>query len=177
MDIKNPQEAISFLKTFNAPSRLVVHHILVLEAAQELVKGLQSRFRLKFDTNLVLIGAAIHDFGKIVHPEEMTNPGSQHEISGEQILLSHEVLPEIARFCRTHATWYESNTGWEDWLVALADKLWKGRREEVLESKIVSYIAQQTGFPEWEVFVEADSLFEAIASKGEVRLQQLICLG
>jgi HD domain len=174
MKLKKPEDAIWFLKTLNAPARLVVHHILVLEVTQELVKELQSKFRLNFDANLVLIGSAIHDCGKIVYPEEMTNPGSQHEIAGEQLLPSHQILPEIARFCRTHATWYDFDTVWEDWLVALADKIWKGRREKELESKIVSYIAQQTGFPEWEVFLEADSLFELIAAKGAVRLQQSI---
>lgn len=174
MDIKNARDAILFLKNLNAPSRLVVHHLLVLEAAQELVNGLQSKFKLNFNIELVLLGAAIHDCGKIFHPQEMVHPGSQHEISGEQILLSHQVSPEIARFCRTHAAWDESNTVLEDWLVALADKLWKGRREKSLESKVVSYIARQTNVPEWEVFVEADSLFENIAAKGSTRLQKSI---
>ncbi len=174
MKIKSDRDAILFLKSINAPSRLVLHHLLVVEAAQELVKGLQNKFKFNFDPDLVLVGAAIHDCGKIVHPHEMTNPGNQHEISGEQLLLSHEVSPEIARFCRTHASWYENDTVLEDWLVALADKLWKGCREKDLESKIISYIAQQTKFPEWEVFVEADLLFEEIAAKGSIRLQRSI---
>lgn len=174
MDIKNSQDAISFLNSLHAPSRLVVHHLLVLEAARELVKGLQSKFILNFNPELVLLGVALHDCGKIVHPQEITNPGSQHEIAGEQILLSHQVSPEIARFCRTHANWDDSNTGLEDWLVALADKLWKGRREKLLESKVIGYIAKQTNIPEWEVFVEADALFENIAAKGAIRIERSV---
>lgn len=174
MRIKSDRDAIMFLKNINAPSKLVLHHLLVVEAAQELVKGLQSKFKLNFSGDLVLVGAALHDCGKIVHPHEMINPGNQHEISGEQILLYYEVSPEIARFCRTHASWYENDTVLEDWLVALADKLWKGCREKALESMIISYIAQQTKFPEWEVFLEADLLFEEIAAKGSIRLQRSI---
>ncbi len=170
MEIKTVQDAIELLKLINAPLRLLMHHKLVVEAAQKLVKEIQSRFNLKFDANLVLIGAALHDCGKVVYPQEMTGSGNQHESTGEQMLLSKGISPEIARFCRTHAQWAETDITLEDLLVALADKLWKGCRDEALESKVINYITQESNLPTWKVFVEADLVFETIALEGPNRL-------
>lgn len=170
MEIKTVQDAIELLKLIDAPPRLVMHHKLVVEAAQKLVKEIKSRFNLKFDASLVLIGAALHDCGKVIYPQEMTGSGNQHESTGEQMLLSTGISPEIARFCRTHAQWAETDITLEDLLVALADKLWKGCRDEALESTVINYIAQESNLPTWKVFVDADLVFETIALEGPNRL-------
>ena len=36
-------------------------------------------------------------------------------------------VEDLARFCVTHARWESDGIGLEDLLVALADKLWKGK--------------------------------------------------
>ena len=67
------------------------------------------------------------------------------------------MFPEIARFTRTHAEWRDDATI-EDRLVALADKVWKGRREEDLEHLVIVEIAEVTGDERWEVFSQLDAV-------------------
>ena len=123
-----------------------------------------------FDRERVLAGAALHDAGKIVHPKEMQAPGSRHEPAGEQLLLANGVDPAIARCCVTHASWNGPDITIEDLLVALADKLWKGRRDDALERRTLGMLERATGRPAWEVFAAFDAICEAIAADGPARL-------
>jgi hypothetical protein len=41
----------------------------------------------------VLFGAATHDIGKIVHVDDLSGSGSQHEAAGQQLLLEAAVEP------------------------------------------------------------------------------------
>lgn len=151
------------------------HHRLVVEAASELVPGLQQLFpRFTFNSKLVLLGAALHDAGKILHQNEITGAGSRHEHDGETMLLSLGVSLEIAKFCRTHAQWTSKDATVEDLLVALADSLWKGCRKEKLEAVVIAVIAQRTGKDFWDIFIPADSLFEEIADRGSGRLSRSV---
>jgi putative nucleotidyltransferase with HDIG domain len=171
--IETVEDAIALLKSISAPSRLVQHHRLVAEAALELVKQLQDTFpEFAFNHQLVLIGSALHDVGKIQHQNEIKESGNQHENDGEKLLLSLDVLPELAKFCRTHAQWQFVDATTEDLLVALADNLWKGVRKKELEAKVIEAIAKQTGKDFWDIFIEADSLFETIADRGQERLSR-----
>jgi HD domain-containing protein len=163
--VTSPQDALDLLRSLGAVPWLVRHHELVIEAAGLLVAGLSG---VRFDRGAVLIGAALHDAGKIVEPEEMSAPGHRHEQAGQDLLISHGVPAELARFCVTHAAW-EGGT-LEDQLVALADKVWKGKRDETLERHVVDQIAAVTGDDRWEVFSRVDSLCEAIAADGDERL-------
>jgi putative nucleotidyltransferase with HDIG domain len=161
----SPRDALELLRALGAAPWLVRHHALVVEAAGLLVAGLSG---VRFDRGAVLIGAALHDAGKIVHPEEMSAPGHRHEQAGRELLQSHGVPSELARFCVTHAAW-EGGT-LEDHVVALADKLWKGKRDEVLERAVVEQIAAASGSEPWQVFERVDALCEAIAADGDDRL-------
>lgn len=173
--IETTEDAIALLLSLSAPQKLVQHHRLVVEAAQELVKGLQQLFpRFAFDSKLVLIGAALHDAGKVLHHNEIRGAGNRHEREGEKILLSLGVSPEIARFCRTHAQWTSKDATVEDWLVALADTLWKGCRKQKLEASVIAAIAERTAHDFWDIFIPVDSLFEAIADKGQERLSRSV---
>jgi hypothetical protein len=163
--VNSPQDALDLLRSLGAVPWLVGHHELVVEAAGLLVAGLSG---VRFDRGAVLIGAALHDAGKIVHPAEMSSPGHQHEQAGRDLLAAHGVPGELARFCVTHAAW-EGGT-LEDHLVALADKLWKGKRDEALERGVVDQIAAVTGQERWEVFERVDALCETIAADGDERL-------
>jgi hypothetical protein len=69
----------------------VRHHELVLEAATILCDRLRRDLSLAFDREQVLVGAALHDAGKILHPEEMSAPGSQHELAGKELLTNNGV--------------------------------------------------------------------------------------
>jgi hypothetical protein len=59
----------------------------------------------------------------------------------------------------------------EERTVALADKLWKGKREAELELLIIDEVAARLGISRWDIFERLDSSFEEIASGGAERLQ------
>lgn len=161
-------QALARLTELGAPPDLVRHHELVVEAARELVVGL-GRFAQHFNVNDVLVGAALHDAGKILHPAEMTGPGERHEIDGEALLRA-QGFGSLARFCVTHSQWSGDGIGIEDLLVALADTLWKGKRSPELEFRVVTRLAQANVQEHWAVYIEIDDLFERVAARGPERL-------
>lgn len=166
-----PTAAQELLGKLGASPRLAAHLRLVHDAAIEIVEGLRKRFpKLRFDYEAVLFGAASHDFGKVLHPAELTGPGSRHEDDGPGLLERHGISPELARFARTHGAWSRENLPLEDLLVALADTVWKGQRLEALEAQVVGQIAEKTGVEKWQVFDMLDGLLEEIAADGDVRL-------
>lgn len=167
-----PFDAKNLLTTLNAPSRLVAHVSLVHDAAAEILDALQGRWPdLKIDEDAALFGAAIHDAGKILHPNELTGPGNKHEQDGPGLLQQHGVSPERSRFARTHGTWKtEQNLALEDLLVALADHSWKGSRNEALETMVAGRIAESLGTETWEAFMGLDEIVAEVASRGEERL-------
>lgn len=152
--------------------RLAVHLALVHDAAFEIVTGLAQRFPdLKFDHLAVLCGAATHDVGKVLYPNELTGPGHRHEDDGPALLEQHGVDSHLARFARTHGAWDKEQLEVEDLLVALADTVWKGQRIETLEALIVTQIAEAIDKAQWEVFSTLDEIVTVIAEKGGERLE------
>ena len=169
-----PARALRLLADLGASPWLVRHHELVLEAAVALCDQARLDFGLAFDRERVLVGAAVHDAGKIVHPDEMSAPGHEHEHAGERLLLDNAVAASIARFCVTHAAWDAEDITIEDLLVALADKLWKGKRDDELERRVADAIAREVKREAWEVFDVLDAICEAIASDGPERLARSV---
>ena len=172
--LETVDDALEFLVALGASRRLVQHGRLVAEAAKKLVEGLHPA-RIRFDARIVLLGAALHDAGKITHPEELEQPGRFHEMAGQTLLEGNGIEPELARFCATHADWRNPACTLEDLLVALADKLWKGKREDELESLIIQRFQEVRPHEDkWTVFLELDSLFESVADDGARRLMRSI---
>ena len=169
--LKNRFDAYRLLKSLGAPPRLIRHLELVGEVADELISA-YGALSIKCDTDLIELGVAVHDAGKILHPNELNGPGSLHEPAGERLLLLHGVQPEIARCCVTHAAWSLPDVSFEEQTVALADKLWKGKREEALELIVVDRTAAILGCDRWDIFSKLDEVFEAIAAGGTERLQR-----
>lgn len=165
-----PTEAQRLCDELEAPPRLVAHLRLVHDVACQIVIGLKERFpALAFDADAVRFGAAIHDLGKVLHPDELTGSGKRHEDDGHGLLEAHGVRPELARFARTHGAWNEESP-LEDLLVAVADAVWKGERIDDLEGFVVQRVAKQTRLEEWAVFSVLDLLLTVIASLGQARL-------
>lgn len=164
-----PDDAIALLMAVTAPPRLVAHLRLVHDVACELTDAL--RPRLGFDAKAVAFGAATHDIGKALHPSELGAPGHEHEAAGQRLLLSHGVRADYARFAKSHAGPLDEATGVEDLLVTLADKIWKGRREEALEQRIVERICRASGQPAWDVFMHLDDVLTPLAALADVRLE------
>lgn len=170
--LRTPAEACSLLASLGASPWLVRHHELVVEAAELLTRRLSRELKVPFEREVVLLGAALHDAGKVLHPSEMHKPGHQHEPAGQALLLSRGVPERLARICVTHASWQREDLTLEELLVALADKLWKGRREPELEARVMKRVAQLTGRTEWQVFDPLDAICEAVAEDGDERLSR-----
>ena len=72
----------------------------------------------------------------------------------------------------THASWEAPERSLEDLLLALADKLWKGKRETELETRVVKALATSARREAWEVFDPLDAICEQIAAGGPDRLER-----
>lgn len=164
-----PNDVRKLCELLAAPPRLVAHLTLVHDVAADLVNALAEAFpRLDVERDAVLLGAATHDLGKVLHPNELTEPGHLHEEEGLLLLERLGVPTHVARFARTHARWEDQPL--EDVLVALADALWKGNRAEALEARATKLVAERTEFEAWSVFSILDATFERIAAHGDERL-------
>ena len=87
-------------------------------------------------------------------------------------MLAHGVQPAVARCCVSHAAWDGPSVSFEERSVALADKLWKGKRVPDLEMLVVDSAAVRLGVTRWDVFAELDSVFEQIAAGAGDRLER-----
>ena len=167
-----PERVQIICSEVNAPPRLIAHLTLVHDVAVKLVGEIKHTFpELLFDENSVCFGAATHDIGKSIHQSELVEAGNNHELAGEQLLLNLGIDAELARFARTHANWQDDeNLIFEDLLVTLADKCWKGKRVEKLESLIAEYIASRTKRETWDVFMLLDDILQKITKDADERL-------
>lgn len=168
--LRDRADAYQLLGRLGAPQRLLTHLALVGEAADELVR-VYDELGLQFDRELILLGVAVHDAGKILYPAELDGPGADHEAAGEQLMLRNGVQPDVARCCVSHAAW-SGPVSFEEKSVALADKLWKGKREPALELEVVDLASAKLGVDRWAVFETLDTAFEAIAAGGSDRLDR-----
>lgn len=167
--LNSTKEAFDLLKSLGASDRLLTHLRLVGEAGDQIISKLDD-LGVKYDPRFVKVGIALHDAGKILHPEELEVGGNLHEAAGEELLLKHGVPATLARCCRSHAQFDVMNVTFEEQLVALADKLWKGKRKATLELQIIDEVASRTQTDRWDVFEALDSCFEDIAAAGDDRL-------
>jgi len=166
-----PIEALRLVEATHAPPRLIVHLVLVHDVAHQLLEGLdKSCPGLSVDVRAVRFGAAVHDIGKVLHPEELTGPGYHHERAGRTLLCQLGVASQLARFAETHASWRGETIKIEDLLVALADTCWKGKRDAELEHALTTQIVELTGDDFWEVYIALDDLIERIAGVAPTRL-------
>jgi len=161
--------ALQLLRELGAPQRLVRHGEIVSEVAA-LISDMMSRHGVEHDAALVVVGAVLHDAGKVIHPEELVGPGGEDGAAGERLLLHHGLSARLARVCRTHGSWDLGDIELEDLLVALADHLWKGERGDEIERLIVERVAPRLRITRWEAFLRLDPVFEEIAADGPARL-------
>jgi hypothetical protein len=153
------------------PDRLLAHLTIVHEVAHAILAWLKETYpQINIDKEAVLFGAITHDIGKISAVEELNKPGSTHEKLGYELLLEYGVIPNQARFTYTHSQWMKPDTKLEDWIVSLADKVWKGKRVAKLERRIINHIHEITNQQEWEIFLKLDDLLQDIAKDAHQRL-------
>ncbi|WP_278262246.1 HD domain-containing protein [Nocardia sp. AG03] len=166
-----PDSALAIIRSLDTPPRLAAHLRAVHDVACQLVDWLRTTYAtVRFDPDAVLFGAATHDIGKVLHPAELSGPGSAHEVDGHRLLLDHGVRESAARFARTHAAWTEPDIGMDDLLVSLADKIWKGKRVPELEQLIVQRVAAVSGQEPWQVFMTLDNELDRLAADADQRV-------
>ncbi|WP_310419560.1 HD domain-containing protein [Chamaesiphon sp. OTE_8_metabat_110] len=166
-------DCYQLLQDLGAKLRLIQHVKLVGEAAEILISQLQ-QLDILFDREWIRLGVAFHDTGKILYPSELVDRGNRHEAAGELMLLEQGVDPRIARCCRSHGQWQQLECSLEELIVALADNLWKGKRNNELEHRVVTKIADMLDRDYWEMFITLDSGFEEVAAAGASRLSRSI---
>ncbi|HSM54777.1 MAG TPA: HD domain-containing protein [Candidatus Sulfomarinibacteraceae bacterium] len=167
-----PAEAVAVIEALSVSPHLLAHLVLVHDVAARLVQGIQLRWPdLSFDADAVQFGAAVHDIGKVQHPEEMTGPGSKHHAAGVALLETHGMSSQRARFARTHATWErERDIRFEDLLVALADIVWAGGRNQKLEDAVTTHLAASEGSAVWEAYMGLDDILTQLSAQSDLRL-------
>ena len=164
------QEIEELFNRFEMPARLLAHLSLVHDVAYKLLDALTDTFpNLRIDNDLVLFGAATHDIGKCVHKNELSQTGNLHEYDGFQILLKFGVSDKKAKFAQTHSSWSENST-FEELLVSLSDKIWKGCRNQELEDLLITKITNTTNKERWEVFCHLDDIIQSITKNADERL-------
>ncbi len=167
-----PPTAAMLCRTLGAPVRLVRHLTLVHDSAIEVLDGLERDVpAVQIDRNAVLLGAATHDLGKTIHLGELTGPGHLHERDGPALLEQHGLSREVARFARTHGSWRTEDVGVEDLLVAAADTVWRGARDEQLDDRLTASLAERQETETWATFATLDALLTHCASGASSRLR------
>jgi HD superfamily phosphodiesterase len=152
-----------------APQRLITHVRLVGETAELLLAELR-RLGVPLDTDFVRVAVVLHDSGKILYPDELVGSGDKHEQTGETLLLAQGVDPALARCCISHAHWAQMPCSLEELIVAAADTLWKGKRDAILERRVIEMIGERLGLSFWDLYIDLDNSFESIAANGTTRL-------
>lgn len=166
------QQAWTLLQTLAVPRRLEQHAVFVHHAAKALLSFLEAQ-KIPVDAEQVRCGAILHDIGKLFYPEELDQPGHQHETAGALLLQEQGLPPQIARHCISHAAWQDEGRDLEELVVSTADKLWKGKRVEALESKLWTALqAHLAASQRWTLFLAFDECCEQIAAEGLARLLQ-----
>lgn len=165
-----PVEAERIIREQNAPPRLVAHLTLVHDVAVRLVDALLKKWpNLQINREHVLLGAALHDIGKVIHPNELTGPGKQHEAAGEKLLLRLGVKTEVARFARSHGE-LAAGLPLEDLLVKIADMIWKGKRIDDIEQALVAKMAAECGLEPYQSFSFVDKVLSRLAHGSDKRM-------
>lgn len=166
--IETQEDALSLLNALGASASLIQHAKIVSEVAAQVLACLDLSVD-QIQHSVVLIGAMLHDVGKVKYPEELRQPGHQHELAGQQMLMALSIPEQIAEICVTHAGWQLAKST-EALVVALADKLWKGSRVPDLEDRIIRQLAEIKQQEFWSLYLTVEPCFDQIAEDAPTRL-------
>jgi putative nucleotidyltransferase with HDIG domain len=168
MHIQTQADALKLLQTLDAPAPLLRHAKLVTDVATQVIACLNLP-KETLNISYVLIGAVLHDVGKIKHPRELHEAGHEHEVAGYEILASFALPEPIAEMCIVHSQWENAST-LEALIVALADNLWKGKRITELEDRVIREVADLLQADFWSVYTASQPCFDQIADSASIRL-------
>ena len=168
-----PPDALALLRANNASPRLIAHLRLVHDVAYKLLDAVAETWpNVILDRQDVLFGAATHDIGKAIHRAEIIGPGQRHEQAGYELLIAAGIAAQRAKFAQSHGDLCDLNaSSLEELLVALADKVWKGKRADQLELELAGRIALYCRQEVWSVFAQLDAILTIIAEDADPRLR------
>ncbi len=166
-----PLQVSDLLEKYQASALLKRHLTLVYNTSIEICTQFTKEWiTLSFDKQEILFGSATHDIGKIIETSELYEKGNKHEQKGYELLLQNGIPEKLARFAKTHGNWDQESLTIEDLMVALADKIWKGKRVEALEERLTKEISIRTNTDYWEVYTKLDAIISKIALGADERL-------
>ncbi len=166
-----PSDIQRILDDLHCPALLVRHLILVYNVGLLLTKKIQLEFpNVTLLEEEIVFGTATHDIGKISFKKELSEKGKQHEQAGFETLIAYGINEKMARFTKTHGNWEQENIKIEDLIVALADKIWKGKRIDSLEEKLIKEISTGINSEYWTVYSKMDSIISEICLGADARL-------
>lgn len=166
-----PEELMALLINLNAPERLHKHSRIVYSTAAELLQKLKDKWpALELDEELILFGAATHDIGKCVVPEELNESGKLHEAAGLKLLMDQGYPQEKVKFCITHGAWPSENLYIDDLFVILSDKIWKGTRIYQLEEMIALKLYTLLKIDFWDIHAVLDEIITEITLEADKKL-------
>lgn len=159
------------LEHYNSPLILQRHLQVVHHTAQIILQRFKQNWQnLSVDEEAILFGAGSHDIGKVIEVNELYRSGKKHEEVGYQLLIENSIPYRLARFAKTHGDWSDPNLYLEDLLVALADKIWKGKRITELEEKVCQKLEERIEGNYWEIFIKLDEILMEISLGADERL-------
>jgi putative nucleotidyltransferase with HDIG domain len=163
------ERVIALYSRFDLSARLLAHAILVADVAYLIIEALQEQAgQLNLSAELICDAAALHDYGKLIHRKELSKAGHQHEQAGYELLRAQGVPEGLARSAQSHASADGTGLSLEELIVALADKLWKGKRSPELEMALARQIAGDAEL--WPTLIALDERWEQIADDAPQRL-------
>jgi hypothetical protein len=167
-----PPHIDDLLFKIEAPARLRAHLCLVHDVACQLTDQISVAWpELVIDADAIHLGAATHDIGKVIHPRELSEPGHAHEDAGRRLLLKHGWSEQSVRFTVTHGCKLNADDPVKDLLVAIADNVWRGRRDEALEKALVVRVATLCKQEPWQVWLVLDDMLTNLAEPAAERLR------
>ena len=96
---------------------------------------------------------------------------SAEDLDQLEILHARGYDAHHARFAISHADWRSEDRDLEDLLVALADEVWKGKRDADLEERVAQKIAEVTRLELWDVLLPLQDSLDEIAAASPLRLE------
>ncbi len=166
-----PNHIHKLYEKFDAPERLIRHHQIVYSVTGKLLDSFRKEWPdLMLPDDLILFGAGTHDIGKVRVKSELYKLGKEHEKAGQNLLIELGYSTEESRFTFTHGNWDGDQINIEDLLVSAADKIWKGKRIDELEEKLISKLSAHLRIDYWAVFSTVDKILSKIALDADQRL-------
>jgi hypothetical protein len=94
----------------------------------------------------------------------------EHQGAGIELLRSLGISQERARFAWTHGNWSGEKVTLEDLIVTLADKAWKGKRIEALETRTAELLSAATSRPTQDCYSKLDEILQDLSEHADRKM-------